>query len=127
VSGWEAIWRVPRLREHALRSGGGIHDPSRIPPPLAYELMSGAGKPGFIDALQALYDYRIRDRLPEIACPTLVVWGADDPIVPLRHAFEFEGLIPDARAVVLRGTGHAPMLEQPARFNQLLLAFLAER
>jgi pimeloyl-ACP methyl ester carboxylesterase len=109
VSGWEAIWRVPRLREHALRSGGGIHDPSRIPPPLAYELMSGAGKPGFIDALQALYDYRIRDRLPEIACPTLVVWGADDPIVPLRHAFEFEGLIPEAR------------------FNQLLLAFLAER
>jgi pimeloyl-ACP methyl ester carboxylesterase len=125
VSGWEIIARLPRLRNEALKSAG-IRDPARISPPLAYELLSGAGKPGFIDALQALYDYRIRDRLPEIACPTLVVWGADDPLVPLRHAFEYEDLIPDARATVFPRTGHAPMLEQPERFNAALLSFLHE-
>ena len=126
ASGWPLIARLPRLRHEALRSGG-IRDPRRIAAPLAYELLSGAGKPGFVDALQALYAYRIRDRLPEIACPTLVVWGAHDPVVPLRHAFEYDGLIPDARAVVFRRTGHAPMLEQPERFNDVLLAFLRER
>jgi pimeloyl-ACP methyl ester carboxylesterase len=125
VSGWEVIARLPRLRNEALRSAG-IRNPGAISAPLAYELLSGAGKPGFIDALQALFDYRIRDRLPEIACPTLVVWGADDPLVPLRHAFEYEALIPGARTVVFPRTGHAPMLEQPERFNAELLAFLSE-
>ena len=125
VSGWELLARLPRLRNEALR-GAGIRNTARISAPLAYELLSGAGKPGFIDALQALYDYRIRDRLPEIACPTLVVWGADDPMVPLRHAFEYEDLIPDARAVVFPRTGHAPMLEEPERFNAALLGFLHE-
>jgi pimeloyl-ACP methyl ester carboxylesterase len=125
VSGWELLARLPRLRNEALRSAG-LRNTGLISAPLAYELLSGAGKPGFIDALQALYDYRIRDRLPEIACPTLVVWGANDPMVPLRHAFEYEDLIPDARAVVFPRTGHAPMLEQPERFNAALLGFLHE-
>jgi pimeloyl-ACP methyl ester carboxylesterase len=125
VSGWEVIARLPRLRHEALRAGG-IRNPSRIPAPLAYEVLSGVGKPGFIDALQALYDYRIRARLPEVACPTLIVWGAEDPVVPLRHAFEFESLIPRARVVVFPGAGHAPMLELPERFNPVLLDFLSE-
>jgi pimeloyl-ACP methyl ester carboxylesterase len=125
ASGWEVIARLPRLRREALRSAG-LRNTAAISAPLAYELLSGVGKPGFVDALQALYDYRIRDRLPEIACPTLVVWGADDPIVPLRHAFEYEALIPGARVTVFRRTGHAPMLEQPERFNAALLEFLGE-
>jgi pimeloyl-ACP methyl ester carboxylesterase len=68
----------------------------------------------------------MRARLPEIACPTLIVWGAADPVVPLRHAFEFEQLIPNARVVVFPRAGHAPMLELPERFNPVLLDFLAE-
>jgi 4,5:9,10-diseco-3-hydroxy-5,9,17-trioxoandrosta-1(10),2-diene-4-oate hydrolase len=123
VSGWEIIARLPRLRHEALRAAG-IRNPRRISAQLAYELLSGVGKPGFIDALQALYDYRIRDRLPEIACPTLIVWGGEDPVVPLRHAFEFERLIPGGRVVVFPGAGHAPMIELPERFNQVLLDFL---
>jgi pimeloyl-ACP methyl ester carboxylesterase len=123
VSGWEIIARLPRLRHEALRAAG-IRNPRRISAQLAYELLSGVGRPGFIDALQALYDYRIRDRLPEIACPTLIVWGGEDPVVPLRHAFEFERLIPGGRVVVFPGAGHAPMIELPERFNQVLLDFL---
>jgi len=122
---WQHIARLPRLRWDALRTAG-IRDPRAIPPDLAYELLSGVGKPGFVDALHALYAYRIRDRLPEIACPTLVVWGAQDPIVPLGHAFEYRELIPDSRVVVFARAGHAPMLEEPERFNAALLEFLRE-
>jgi pimeloyl-ACP methyl ester carboxylesterase len=89
-------------------------------------MLSGAGRRAFSGALQGLYEYRIRDRLPEIACPTLVVWGADDPLVPLRHAFEYEQLIPNARVVVFPRTGHVPQVERPERFNETLDAFLAE-
>ena len=70
--------------------------------------------------------YPIRDRLGEIACPMLVVWGGLDRLVPVRDAHEFEWLIPQARKIVHADTGHLVMLERPARFNADLRAFLDE-
>jgi pimeloyl-ACP methyl ester carboxylesterase len=94
---------------------------------LAYEgLFKGAGKPGFDDALLACLDYDFRDRLPEVRVPTLIVWGENDSVIPVRDANEFERLIPDSRKVVMRETGHIPMAERPQAFNDLLMDFLAE-
>jgi pimeloyl-ACP methyl ester carboxylesterase len=98
--------------------------PGRLPAPLVAEQLRGSGKPGFIDALDAMTDYPIRDRLGEIAAPTLVVWGEDDPLVPVRDAWEFGELIPDARVVVYEDTGHVAMLERPEAFNALVAEFL---
>jgi pimeloyl-ACP methyl ester carboxylesterase len=78
-----------------------------------------------MDALNAIWDYDFRDRLPDISVPTLIVWGRQDRIVPVSGAFEYERLIPDARRVIFDNTGHLPMLERPARFNQLVEEFLA--
>ena len=100
--------------------------PELLPGPLSAELLHGSGTSGFVDALDALTDYPIRERLPEIACPTLIVWGEDDRLVPVRDAFEFERLIPKARKVIYRDTGHVAMLERPAAFNALLEGFLHE-
>jgi pimeloyl-ACP methyl ester carboxylesterase len=101
--------------------------PSRLAPDLAWEaLIKGAGKPGFEHALRASLEYDFRDRLPEIACPTLVVWGENDAILPVQDAHEFERLIPDARKLLMRDTGHVSMLERPGAFNDALMAFLAE-
>jgi pimeloyl-ACP methyl ester carboxylesterase len=98
--------------------------PERLPSALIAEQAHGAGKPGFGDALDAMTGYPLRDRLGEIACPTLIVWGELDRLVPLRDAAEFEWLIPGARKVVYEDTGHLVMLERPARFNADLRAFL---
>jgi pimeloyl-ACP methyl ester carboxylesterase len=101
--------------------------PSRLKPDLAYEgFFKGAGKPAFIDALKANLNYDFRDRLPEIRQPTLIVWGENDSIIPVRDAHEFERLIPDSRKVVMNATGHVPMAERPQTFNDLMLQFLAE-
>jgi pimeloyl-ACP methyl ester carboxylesterase len=94
--------------------------PSRIAPDLLYECARGAGKPGFVDALDALTSYDFRDRLPEIKAPTLIVWGDSDMLVPTEDAHEFERLIPQSRTVILEDTGHVPMLERPTKFNELL-------
>jgi pimeloyl-ACP methyl ester carboxylesterase len=94
---------------------------------LAYEgFFKGTGKPGFDDALRACLEYDFRDRLPDVSAPTLIVWGEKDAIIPARDANEFERLIPDSRKVVMRDTGHIPMAERPAAFNEVLLDFLAE-
>jgi pimeloyl-ACP methyl ester carboxylesterase len=116
--------RRPRLRRAAMWFV--VKHPEQLSAPLAYEQMAGIGTPGFLPALDACSDYPIRDRLPEIACPTLIVWGRNDVLVPVRDADVFERLIPDARKVVWDDTGHVAMLERPTRFNQLLLDFLAE-
>lgn len=101
--------------------------PERLELPLFYETAMASGpKPGAPLAAAEIARYDFRDRLPEIACPTLVVWGARDWIVPPSGADEFARLIPDARKVVFEDCGHVPMLEQPARFNRLLEEFLAE-
>ncbi len=100
--------------------------PERLPAPLIAEQANGAGKPGFDDALDAMTGYPIRDRLGEVACPTLVVWGEEDRLVPLRDAAEFEWLIPDARKLVYADTGHMVMFERPDRFNRDVIGFLRE-
>jgi pimeloyl-ACP methyl ester carboxylesterase len=101
--------------------------PRLIRADLAYEgFFKGAGKAGFDDALRACLEYDFRERLPEVGCPTLIVWGEDDAIIPVRDAEEFERLISDSRKVVMRDTGHVPMAERPDAFNDLLRDFLAE-
>jgi len=113
----------PKLRRRILY--GIVRYPERIAPELVYEVASGAGKPGFFDALSAIANYDYRDRLPAISAPTLLVWGRNDRIVPVSGAYEYERLIPGARRVIFEETGHLPMLERPGRFNQIVEEFLA--
>lgn len=128
-AGWAAsrhasFARRPGLRRLALSLV--VRHPDRLSAPIAYELMSGSGREAFLPALEANLGYPIRDRLPRIACPTLIVWGTHDRVIPVRDADVFERLIPNARKEILPDTGHVPMLERPARFNALLDAFLGE-
>ena len=115
----------PRSRHLALALVA--RHPSRLAADVAWEaMMKGAGKPAFMDAMRASLEYDFRDRLPEISCPTLIVWGEDDAVLPARDAREFEQLIPGSRRVMMQDTGHIPMVERPSTFNDLLLEFLAE-
>ena len=66
----------------------------------------------------------VRATLREIRTPTLVLWGADDPLMPADCAEVFRREISGARRLLLRGAGHLPMLTRPEEFNRALLAFL---
>jgi 4,5:9,10-diseco-3-hydroxy-5,9,17-trioxoandrosta-1(10),2-diene-4-oate hydrolase len=121
----DAFARRARLRDVAL-SVVARH-PSRLGAALAAEQIRGAGKPGFMQAFQATIDYPVRERLSEIACPTLIVWGASDRLITVKDADVFAELIPDSRKVIFEDTGHLSMLERPAAFNALLHDFLADR
>jgi pimeloyl-ACP methyl ester carboxylesterase len=121
----EKLASRPRLRK-ALMLAVAAH-PDRLPGPLAAEQVRGSGKPGFMDALEALGTFPIEDRLERIEMPVLVVWGAKDRLVPLRDADRFvEAIGANARKVVYGDTGHVAMLERPARFNADIAAFLGE-
>ena len=120
----ETLVRRPRLRWAALLMVAA--HPERLPAPMCAELLRGSGRPAAPEATDALVSYDYRDRLDDIARPTLIVWGDKDRTVPVEGADEYERLIPNARKVILRDTGHVPKVERPARFNQLVGEFLAE-
>lgn len=66
----------------------------------------------------------VRATLREIRAPTLVLWGADDPLLPADCAEVFRREISGARRLLLLRAGHLPMLARPEEFNRALLAFL---
>jgi pimeloyl-ACP methyl ester carboxylesterase len=64
-----------------------------------------------------------RDLLPQIAVPTLLIWGEQDVRSPLSVARQFERAIPDTKLVVIPDAGHVSNLEQPERFNDAVRHF----
>lgn len=67
------------------------------------------------------------DGLAHITCPTLVIHGSDDQIIPAAEAQAMAGAIPGAAFHLLPGAGHLLNLEQPQAFNQAILNFLQQR
>lgn len=67
----------------------------------------------------------IRERMRAIRLPTLLVWGAADPLVPLRYGEAMQHEIPGARLEVIARAAHVPMWDAPAEFNDLVLSFLS--
>ena len=60
------------------------------------------------------------------ALPLLIVWGENDPIIPVDHGREAHAQLPGSRLEIFEDTGHVPMLERPGRFIAALQRFLAE-
>jgi pimeloyl-ACP methyl ester carboxylesterase len=67
---------------------------------------------------------QVAGRYPELDLPVLVVWGAEDPVVPPAFAPRLEVLLPRARRVMLPGVGHLPAEEDPEGSLAALLSFL---
>jgi pimeloyl-ACP methyl ester carboxylesterase len=61
-----------------------------------------------------------------IRTPTLVIWGREDPIIPLRVADALARDVPGARKLVLDGCGHRPPTECASPFNAALRQFLRD-
>jgi pimeloyl-ACP methyl ester carboxylesterase len=75
-------------------------------------------------------------QLASIGCPTLVVWGEDDAVIPLAHAAWFGTAIPHCQVKVIPDVtegegvppwgGHHPMRFKPDEFNRIVVGFLSQ-
>ncbi len=64
--------------------------------------------------------------LPKILVPTLLVWGLNDTITPPMVAYEFNRLIPRSKLKFIDQCCHAPMMEHPDKFNEIVDDFLVK-
>jgi pimeloyl-ACP methyl ester carboxylesterase len=65
--------------------------------------------------------------LPTIKVPTLLVWGLNDTITPPMVGHEFNRLIPNSELKFIDKCCHAPMMEHPQKFNELVEDFLVRK
>lgn len=66
----------------------------------------------------------VADKLAAITVPTLVVWGAEDELVPLADGQDYAAKIPHARLIVVPRSGHCPATERPDAFVAAVNEFL---
>ncbi len=67
----------------------------------------------------------LRDELPRLTVPTLLVWGAKDHQTPLADGMLMERLIPDARLVVFEHAGHFSHRDEAPGFREVVTEFLS--
>jgi pimeloyl-ACP methyl ester carboxylesterase len=67
---------------------------------------------------------KLTSRLGRIKAPTLVVWGAEDRLLPRPLGEAYQRGIPGAILAIIDGCGHLPPIEQPERFARTVLDFL---
>ena len=64
-----------------------------------------------------------RQRVSSVKAPTLVIHGEED-LIPIESSQEWAGLIPQARLLIISGSGHFPHLEAPKIYFSAIEQFL---
>lgn len=98
----------------------------------AYSSLAGTeNRRAFLRTLKAVIDpggqsVSASDRLYlAAAMPTLIVWGDQDPVIPVAHAVSAHEAMPGSHLELFEGVGHFPHVEEPARFVEVIRDFVA--
>ena len=82
-------------------------------------------KMAFMSTLLGLKNAEVITKsLAKISAPSLIVWGENDPVIPIKYADDFVSSIKDCRFVTMDDCGHTPYVDDPKRFSKLVLDFL---
>src|ERR1700730_2523050 len=121
--------------------GWYLRRPNRVETTWSDELISDTGtllstpacRAAYLSALRSIAGMTqlrggvsVENRLSELQMPTLVIWGRHDHIFPASHAESAKDKLPSGRVVIFDNCGHTPQMEEPERFNRLVLDFLSE-
>lgn len=74
--------------------------------------------------LVSLVNTDLRELLPNITCPTLLIWGENDTATPLSDAKIIESSVRDAGLCVIKGAGHYSFCEKPFEAHAILRSFI---
>ena len=128
---WKSVAYSRWLAKRSLQST--ICDPAIITDELVEEAQREVCRPGSGYAFRSYQKSELTKRglrtgfaedLGQLACPTLIVHGAQDKIIPLIWARNAHALISNSKLCILDNCGHLPQREKPEEFNQAVLGFL---
>jgi pimeloyl-ACP methyl ester carboxylesterase len=117
-----AVPIVAHTREEAIPILRAVHGPAYEPPEWVIEALVQRAHGSPIVRLTELAEHAIEPRLGEIAVPSMLIWGADDGVLPLSYAEALRDAIPNADLHIIEGAAHIPHMQQPERFLRCLTA-----
>lgn len=77
-----------------------------------------------VDRFKTSKDISAYKNIKNIKQPTLILWGADDLLIPVENAYRFHKDLPNDTLVILNDSGHTPMEESPIESLELVTNFL---
>jgi pimeloyl-ACP methyl ester carboxylesterase len=132
ISFWLTLPRPRQLVRAAYEAG--FFDRSRADDETVEELVARVQlpEPSITHRSRILHDLfrfcreldHFHSRLSALASPTLVVWGKNDPLLPVKDVEVVRRVLPSPRIEVLDRCGHLPHIEHPEAFSSLVLDFL---
>jgi pimeloyl-ACP methyl ester carboxylesterase len=123
-----SLVRILGMRGMARLLFSGVGGGPRLPPETArwlQEILAANDKARMLAAVEAMKAFDSRPWLHQIACPTLVIAGAEDTAIPLWHAHMLAQGIPGAQLRVVDGASHTLIWTHTEVFIQTVEAFLA--
>ena len=129
VPAWMGVARYA-LPRWMIKKGvaSAYADPSRLDDATARRYQDMLLAPGVRQAVLArMAQTRNRDPLPwlqRLTMPTLLLWGAQDGMIPAENSMDYQRAMPHAQRVVMPDVGHLPHEEQPQRSLQAVRDFL---
>jgi pimeloyl-ACP methyl ester carboxylesterase len=112
-------------RKVLMRIEGSGYDPQSVLADAALRDRYLSAEPARIAALGVALEDFSRE-LPSLTVETLIVWGRDDDVAPLRNGRLLAGVMPRSHLAVIERAGHVPMLEAPDTFRAVLDRFLRD-
>ena len=112
---------APMIVGRWITPAGRARDPELVA--RCEAMVAGTSDEAYAALCETLAALDLRDDLPAIAAPTLVLAGADDPATPVPHLQAIADAVPGARLLVLPDCAHL-LLEQPRAVDAALLAHL---
>jgi 3-oxoadipate enol-lactonase len=135
----EARREFIRIRQEPLLNG---KEPRDIAPIVAKTLVGKSAQPGsferlvasmsalhkdsYLKTIEATTNYARTLELENIRTPTHIVVGDEDTLTPPALSRAMAARIAGARLTIIKGAGHLSNIEQPAAFNEAVLAFIIE-
>ncbi|MET4099673.1 pimeloyl-ACP methyl ester carboxylesterase [Agrococcus sp. UYP10] len=114
-SGWQQAWRL-------------LQDLANDPPIVALvgaRMYAQTGLRWYLRKLRSMLAHDLRDVLPRVLQPTLVIRGEEDKVVPEDWAAEVCGLLPHAELRIARGKGHEAMVTGAEPVARMVMEFSA--
>jgi 3-oxoadipate enol-lactonase len=87
-------------------------------------LLNNNAKEPYQAVMMAVTRFNVLRELHRITCPTLIIAGDRDRTVPMRCKYDLHNGIPGSEFVVVEDSGHGTPVDQPEKFNEVLLRFL---
>ena len=124
---WLAMYpnKISAKNAFELMEGSGKHIEEEVISSFVERMQLPNAKLAFMSTILGLKNSKsIKSKLESISAPTLLIWGTDDPVIPIMHADGFVSSIQNCVFYKMSGCGHTPYVQDPKAFVAKVVEFL---